>query len=41
MPVQDHSVHAEQHIENLIEEEGFSINPELASIQAAAHHHHH
>ena len=32
---------AEEHIENLIEEEGFSINPELATIQAAAHHHHH
>lgn len=32
---------ADQHINNLIAEEGFSINPELATAQAQAHHHHH
>ncbi len=32
---------AEKHIDSLITEEGFSINPELATLKAKAHHHHH
>ena len=32
---------ANEHIEDLLSEEGVSVNPQLAAMQAAHHHHHH